>query len=63
MTIEAQCAMIYRTDNFVRQKLLPSRFRVLQALGAFGIQLLMGFCYATVLQVGYKELHKRKGKR
>lgn len=62
MTFEKQCILIYRIDLFVRNKLLQSRYRILQAFGAFGINFLMGFCYATVLQIGEKESKKRRKK-
>ena len=63
MTFEKQCEMLYKIDNFVRTTLLTSKFRILQAFGAFGINLLMGYCYATVLQLGYNETKKRKRRK
>lgn len=63
MTLQSQCLLIFRIDNFVRSKLLASKYRIVQAFGAFGINFLMGFCYATVLQVGQAEYNKRKVKK
>lgn len=62
MTIEQQCLTIYKIDSLVRRKLLTSKFKIVQALGAFAINFTMGFCYATVLQIGQKEYVKRSKK-
>lgn len=60
MTIESQCYFLFRIDSFIRAKCLSSKYRLLQAFGAFGINFLMGFSYATVLQIGQKEAIRRK---
>lgn len=60
MNIETQCLYIYKIDKVIRTKLLNSRFRIVQAFGAFAINFMMGFCYATCLQLGQKENNRRK---
>lgn len=60
--MDKQCYMLFRVDRFCRG-LANSRFKLIQAFGGMGINLVMSYCYVTVLTIGAEYERKTKKKK
>lgn len=56
------CYLLYKVNAFA-QKLMRSRYQLIQAFGGMVINFLMAYCFAIVMQAGLKEANRRKKKK